>query len=58
MALRIKQPTGDLLNCDIRDFEFIINEKSKTLEFYDQKFEKQVFEIYEYENGKKLYFKK
>ena len=58
MALRIKQPTGDLLNCDIRDFEFTINEENKTLEFYNDKFVKQVFEIHHYDDGKKIYFKK
>lgn len=40
------------------DNDFIIDEKLKTLEFYNHNLEKKVFEIFHYGNGKTIYLKK
>ena len=58
MALTTIQPAEDLLNSDIRDLDFSIDSEGKTLQFYDDKLEKKVFNIHHYGDGKKIYFKK
>lgn len=58
MALFANEPAEDLLNSDIRDNDFSIDSEGKTLQFYNHKSEKKVFNIHHYGEGKKIYFKK
>jgi len=58
MALTTNQPAEDLLNSDIIELDFSIDSEGKTLQFYNDKSEKKVFNIHHYGEGKKIYFKK
>ena len=54
--LSLNKETGS--NDTFIDNDFIIDEKLKTLEFYNHNLEKKVFEIFIYGNGKTIYLKK
>jgi hypothetical protein len=58
MALSVKHRKKVLSKSPFVDNDFSVDEDGKTLEFYDHNLDKKVFEIYQYGDGKKIYFKK
>ena len=58
MALSLKHPAKRLSKNPFIDNNFSIDEDSKTLEFYNQKLEKVVYEIQHYGNGNRIYLKR